>query len=117
MPVGQEDRAVAFYCELLGMSEVTKPPHLAVRGGCWFESAGVKIHLGIDADFVSAKKAHPGLIVDDLEALCTTLQEAGYHTAPDQPLEGFARQYVNDPFGNRIELMQVLSARPSPERQ
>jgi catechol 2,3-dioxygenase-like lactoylglutathione lyase family enzyme len=107
MPVGQEDIARAFYSDLLGLIEVAKPPQLAARGGCWFEFNEVRLHLGVDPDFVPAKKAHPAFIVDDLDALCAVLQAAGYKTVHNQPLEGFLRQYVSDPFGNRIELMQV----------
>ncbi|WFR95839.1 VOC family protein [Rhizobium tumorigenes] len=107
MPAGQEHVARAFYSGLLGLTELKKPPHLAPRGGCWFGMDKVKIHLGVEPDFIPAKKAHPGLLVDDLASLCSTLQNAGYETMADQPLEGFTRVYVNDPFGKRIELMQV----------
>jgi catechol 2,3-dioxygenase-like lactoylglutathione lyase family enzyme len=106
MPPGREDEARAFYQDVLGISEVSKPPHLAARGGCWFEHGDLKVHLGVEADFVPARKAHPAFIVDDLEALATALEQAGYRVAADQPLEGYERLYVSDPFGNRIELMQ-----------
>ncbi|KQV39141.1 MULTISPECIES: VOC family protein [unclassified Rhizobium] len=107
MPAGQEDTARTFYRDLLGMQEVEKPPHLVVRGGCWFGHGGIKIHLGIDPNFTPARKAHPGLLVDDLARLCSALEAAGFETVSGQPLEGYARRYVSDPFGNRIELMQA----------
>lgn len=110
MPAGQESVAKAFYEGLLGLTETAKPAHLAVRGGCWFEANGVKVHLGVDANFTPAQKAHPGFIVDDLSNLCAALEEAGFPTASDQPLEGYVRKYVNDPFGNRIELMEAASS-------
>ena len=107
IPAGQENNARRFYGDLLGMAEVVKPAQLAALGGCWFECNEIRVHLGIDPAFVPAKKAHPAFIVDDLEALCAVLEAAGYQTVQDQPLDGFLRRYVNDPFGNRIELMQV----------
>jgi catechol 2,3-dioxygenase-like lactoylglutathione lyase family enzyme len=106
MPAGGEDAARAFYSDALGLSEVTKPPHLARCGGCWFESGPVKIHLGVEAEFRPAKKAHPALIVSDLAALTERLAARGYRVVEDQPLEGYDRRYVDDPFGNRIELME-----------
>ncbi|MBD9371747.1 VOC family protein [Rhizobium sp. ARZ01] len=109
MPAGQEEAARAFYQGLLGLNEVEKPSHLAARGGCWFEADGVKVHLGVDPDFRPAKKAHPGFVVDDLSDVCATLEAAGFRAVSDQPLDGYVRKYVNDPFGNRIELMQVLA--------
>ena len=106
MPPGGEGAAREFYSGLLGLPERTKPPALAARGGCWFEAPGVKVHLGVDADFRAAQKAHPALLVDDLAALQIALAAAGMEAVPDEPADGRARCYVSDPFGNRIELMQ-----------
>ena len=106
MPAGREDDARAFYDHLLGIPEVAKPPHLAARGGCWFESGSVKAHLGVEGPFAPAKKAHPAFIVWDLAALSQRLEAAKYELKEDQLLEGVERRYVSDPFGNRIELMQ-----------
>lgn len=106
MPPGQEDAARGFYSALLGLPEVTKPPRLAARGGCWFEAPGVKVHLGVEADFRPAQKAHPALLVDDLAGMMAALAAAGLAVTHDDPVEGRARCYVSDPFGNRIELMQ-----------
>ena len=106
MPVGQEDVARAFYSGLLEIPEIPKPSHLAARGGVWFESGQLKIHLGVEADFRPARKAHPGLLTADLRALILKLQTAGVDVADAEPLPGFDHVYVADPFGNRIELMQ-----------
>lgn len=108
MPAGQEERARGFYQGLLGMMEIPKPAHVAARGGCWFAGGAARVHLGIESDFRPALKAHPGLLVDDLAALIAALEAAGYPTLEDQPLEGYWRTYVSDPFGNRLELMQAL---------
>lgn len=105
MPPGEEAAATGFYEGLLGIPRVAKPSHLEARGGCWFESEAVRIHLGVEADFRSAEKAHPALLVDDLDSLRTLLADAGVSIADGQPLSGFNRVYVVDPFGNRIELL------------
>ena len=107
MPPGGEDAARAFYTGLLGLPERAKPAALAARGGCWFEAPGVKVHLGVEADFRAAKKAHPALLVDDLAALAAVLAGAGIAVIADDPVDGRARCFVSDPFGNRIELMQT----------
>jgi catechol 2,3-dioxygenase-like lactoylglutathione lyase family enzyme len=109
MPAGREDEARAFYRDLLGIPEQTKPPHLAARGGCWFESATVKVHLGVEADFRPAKKAHPALLVRDLGDLVRTLTAAGIEIVDDEPLEGYDRVYAYDPFGNRLELLEPIA--------
>ena len=99
----------AFYEGVLGIPEVPKRPNLAKRGGCWFERGMVKIHLGIETDFRPARKAHPALLVEDLQALKIRLEAAGFLPKTDEPLVGYDRVYVDDPFGNRIELLEPLS--------
>lgn len=106
MPAGEEERARAFYRGVLGIEETPKPPHLAVRGGVWFEEGALKIHLGVEKEFRPAKKAHPALLVEGLGELVEKCRAAGYEVVSDEPLEGYQRVYVSDPFGNRIELME-----------
>jgi|SRR5581483_7566883 len=105
MPAGREDDARNFYGSLLGMSEIPKPAALAARGGVWFESGPARIHLGVEQDFRPARKAHPALRVDGLRALRERLRRAGVPVVED-PLPGHDRVYVNDPFGNRLELLE-----------
>ena len=105
MPPGGEDAARRFYRDLVGMSEETKPAELAARGGCWFRDGAVRLHLGVEADFCPARKAHPALRVAGFAALVTSLRDGGCVLREDGDFEGAARVYVDDPFGNRIELI------------
>jgi catechol 2,3-dioxygenase-like lactoylglutathione lyase family enzyme len=106
MPAGKEDDAAAFYDGLLGLAQQQKPPHLAVRGGCWFGDGAVRIHLGVEQDFRPARKAHPALLVDDLDDLVARLTAGGHEVRDEGGLDGFRQRYVDDPFGNRIELLE-----------
>jgi catechol 2,3-dioxygenase-like lactoylglutathione lyase family enzyme len=106
MPRGGEPEARRFYGEVLGMAEVSKPSSLAARGGCWFESGGAVVHLGVEEGFVPARKAHPAFCVADLEESRAALEAAGAPLVPDDSLPEVCRFYTADPFGNRIELIQ-----------
>jgi catechol 2,3-dioxygenase-like lactoylglutathione lyase family enzyme len=106
MPEGQEEWAREFYCGLLGLPEVQKPAVLVPRGGVWFEDGEVRVHLGVDADFRPARKAHPAFVVQELEMLARRLREADVEVIEDDFLPGYDRVYVADPFGNRLELME-----------
>jgi catechol 2,3-dioxygenase-like lactoylglutathione lyase family enzyme len=106
MPAGAEDAARSFYRDVLCIPEQPKPPNLAKRGGCWFETESVKIHLGVDKEFRPATKAHPGLLVEDLPSIVAACRAAGFDVNDDEPLEGYDRAYVKDPFGNRLELLE-----------
>lgn len=105
MPPGGEAAVRAFYDGLLGMAEVPKPMPLAARGGCWFESGTVRLHLGVEADFRPARKAHPALVVAGYARLVARLEAAGHAVRADDELAGVVRSFVDDPFGNRIELI------------
>jgi catechol 2,3-dioxygenase-like lactoylglutathione lyase family enzyme len=107
MPAGREADARAFYAGLLGIPEVPKPPELAERGGVWFETGSVKLHLGVEAHFRPAGKAHPALLVSDLRVLVERLRAARVEVV-EEPLAGYFRVYVADPFGNRVELMEPV---------
>ena len=109
MPAGEEEKAREFYVNLLGFVEIPKPAELAKRGGAWFESGSVQLHLGVEADFRPARKAHPAFIVDNLDEFIIKAKAAGYETDTSQPpLAGYKRAHIFDPFGNRIELMEIL---------
>jgi catechol 2,3-dioxygenase-like lactoylglutathione lyase family enzyme len=106
MPAGREEEARAFYAGILGLTEQIKPPQLAARGGCWFESGDLEVHIGVEKNFIPARKAHPAFIVDDLAGMVAKAQQAGLRVTEDEPIEGCDRRHVDDPFGNRIELIE-----------
>lgn len=104
-PRGSEAVLRAFYADLLGLTEVAKPAELVARGGVWFRASGVELHLGVEEPFSPARKAHPGLLVDDLDALAERLESAG-HPVERGTLPGLRRFHTADPYGNRLELLQ-----------
>jgi len=106
MPAGEEEKARAFYCANLGMNEISKPPELAKRGGCWFVSGDVQLHLGVEADFRPAKKAHPGLRCQNYASLISRLRHAEVAVQEVDDIPGLRRCHIHDPFGNRIELIE-----------
>ena len=108
MPKGGEPQARAFYGGVLAMREDPKPPELAARGGAWFSDGTTHVHLGIDPDFKPAQKAHPALLVRGLDAYVARAREHGIAIVDDDPLPGFRRIFLNDPFGNRLELMEQV---------
>ncbi|MGB6536360.1 MAG: VOC family protein [Xanthobacteraceae bacterium] len=109
MPRGREAEARAFYGGILGLREIAKPANLAPRGGVWFELGTQQLHLGVEGDFRAAKKAHPAFRVHGLATLRARLEHEGYKPYEDEPLAGYERCYVADPFGNRLELMEPLT--------
>jgi catechol 2,3-dioxygenase-like lactoylglutathione lyase family enzyme len=102
-PAGCEAEARAFYGGLLGLEELPKPEALAARGGCWFKAGAQELHIGVEDPFTPARKAHPGLVVADLDALAARLTEAGIDVVWDEAIPSTKRFHAVDPFGNRLE--------------
>ncbi|HZS97398.1 MAG TPA: VOC family protein [Terriglobales bacterium] len=107
MPPGEEATARHFYADLLGMREIPKPAPLASRGGCWFASESVQLHLGVEQDFRPARKAHPAIRVSGYAALLAKLKATGVEVIDADDLPGVQRSHIFDPFGNRIELISA----------
>jgi catechol 2,3-dioxygenase-like lactoylglutathione lyase family enzyme len=103
-PVGAEDEARRFYVDVLGLVEVPKPAELAKRGGAWFEAGEVRLHIGGEAPFVPARKAHPALAISNLVEF---VEARNLDVVWNTEIEGLTRCHVDDPFENRIELVQV----------
>lgn len=106
VPTDGLERARAFYARVFGLTDVARPAALAARAGAWLERGAVRVHLGVEADFRPARKAHPAFVVDDLDALVARCREEGCEIAAAEELPGWKRVHVFDPFGNRIELME-----------
>ena len=113
IPPGGEDACRPFYLDLLGMTELVKPPRLAARGGLWVRADGVEIHLGVERDFRPARKAHPGIRVVGLAALERRLREAGVPVERDDDFPGHRRFYASDPHGNRLEFIERDESAPA----
>ena len=112
IPAGGEPQARRFYGEILGLTELRKPPNLAARGGAWFQCGPLQLHLGVEADFRPAKRAHPALRVSDLAEIVAALSAAGFEIKHDsEAVPGVERAFTSDPFGNRIELVETRAGR------
>jgi catechol 2,3-dioxygenase-like lactoylglutathione lyase family enzyme len=110
IPKGQDAAARAFYCDVMGLSEIPKPPALAGRGGFWLAVDDRQLHIGVESGGDrSATKAHVAYQVSDITSWRERLQKAGVTILDSTPIPGFERFEFRDPFGNRVELIQ-----PSP---
>lgn len=109
IPVGGEERARRFFGDLLGLDELPKPADMVERGGCWFALGSLQLHMGAEADFRPAKKAHVALASDDLDDLRQRLDAAGHTTEDDSPVDARYRFFTHDPFGNRIEFLDRIA--------
>jgi catechol 2,3-dioxygenase-like lactoylglutathione lyase family enzyme len=107
-PPGCEEEARHFFGQILGLEEVEKPEALRDRGGVWFALGAQQLHVGVEAEFAPARKAHPALTVarGRLEEVAARLVEAGAEVRWDEEIPDVRRFYTSDPWGNRLELIE-----------
>jgi hypothetical protein len=105
IPAGSEELCDEFYVGLLLFAMLEKPPVLAARGGRWYQRGEAIVHLGVDDAFLPAKKAHPAFVIDDYDGMVARLEHHGITVRPDESNPGVRRSYVDDPVGNRLELI------------
>jgi catechol 2,3-dioxygenase-like lactoylglutathione lyase family enzyme len=106
-PAGCEEAARRFFGELLGLEEIPKPKPIRARGGVWFRVGAHELHIGVERDFVPARKAHPGFRADGYDDMRERLRAAGVEVTDDHAIAGVRRCFVADPWGNRIELISA----------
>lgn len=105
VPVGRDADCRAFYVDVLGLTEVPRPVTGAARSILWVRAGRQEIHFRPDPDFVAARLAHPGLLVEDLDVLVQRIEAAGFVVDREQSI-GPGRFHTRDPFGNRLEFIQ-----------
>ena len=111
MPFRAGARAREFYQQYLGLEEV-RDPWLDRPGTLRFAVGADRIDLCEGIYQPAASQAHLALVVNDLAPLVQRLFEAGYSVDAQRLDQGHV--YVDDPFGNCIELIDPqLEERPN----
>ena len=107
VPRGGEERARAFYGGVLGLTELEKPEVLKKNGGLWYEVADIQLHVGVEDAAGEPGKRHPAFEVEDLRGVRAYLVGRGVRVKDEPPVPGAERFSFFDPFGNRIEFLEL----------
>ena len=107
IPPGAEEEARAFYGGLLGFTEVAKPESLMSRGGMWYLSGRVELHIGLDA-VTERTKGHPAFEVKGVSEIRRYLESRGVKTKDEPLIPGRERFSFADPWQNKIEFLEYL---------
>jgi glyoxylase I family protein len=104
--VDDVDAAVAFYVDVLGLTQrQDRPADLGVDG-VWLDAGAQQVHL-IHAPPPAARGQHFALLVDDLDAAVDELRAQQVDVSDPVPVGRNRQSFLNDPAGNLIELHQA----------
>ena len=108
--LGREAEARAFYTGALGLAEKSRPLGLKDNPVIWFDAGDDEheIHLMATTSYVAPQGNHLCLQVDDLEAMGARLAQHSVVAQAVAPIDHRPHFFINDPFGNGIELTQIL---------
>jgi catechol 2,3-dioxygenase-like lactoylglutathione lyase family enzyme len=98
-----------FYGALLGLVEIPAPESLGADRVVWFRAGECELHLFKEEQSDrSPTGRHFCFAVDDLQEVRTRLETAGIAIEETTPVHNRPRFFCQDPFGNRLELTQIL---------
>ena len=101
-PVDKAVQVYQFYTEFFGLKNFAAPNTGPFRFGLdrqWLE-------LTPRSDAAPVQSGHVALNVLDLPALRHRLLQAGHTLEETLPLPGYRRFFINDPAGNRLEILE-----------
>jgi catechol 2,3-dioxygenase-like lactoylglutathione lyase family enzyme len=106
VPPEKLEDAKKFYIDVIGLELIDRPNHLFTTAGYWFNIGDVQLHVGVEPKMPVSTR-HTAFEVGDVNAAREYL--AGKVQLLEEPvIPGRSRFAFLDPFGNRIELLQLI---------
>ncbi|MBD0724742.1 glyoxalase [Flavobacterium sp. L1I52] len=105
IPIGEEERARNFYCNILGLQELERPKSIQNIAGFWLKIADISLHIGTE-NTEGISKRHPAFVVEDSILIKKYLIDKGVRIQEEQEIPGINRFSFYDPWNNRIELIE-----------
>jgi catechol 2,3-dioxygenase-like lactoylglutathione lyase family enzyme len=105
VPLERLEEARAFYTDIIGLQAIERPPFKSK--GYWFNIADIQLHLSTE-EAMPRTSRHNAFEIADIAAARRHLQNHGVEFLEEPIIPGRERFSFIDPFGNRIELLEML---------
>lgn len=104
----QLEEAKAFYTDVIGLKLIPRPDHIFDSKGYWFDIGDIQLHIGVEPKMPRSNR-HTAFEVEDVTAAREWLEANNVELVKEPVVPGWDRFAFYDPFGNRIELVQIVS--------
>jgi catechol 2,3-dioxygenase-like lactoylglutathione lyase family enzyme len=101
------EEAKLFYTQVIGLELIYRPDHLFSSAGYWLNIGDVQLHIGVEPVLPTTIR-HTALQIADVEAARLHLQRHNVDIIEEPVIPGRSRFAFLDPFGNRMELLQLI---------
>jgi catechol 2,3-dioxygenase-like lactoylglutathione lyase family enzyme len=106
VPPDRLEEAKGFYINVIGLELIERPSHLFKTPGYWFNIGDAQLHIGVEISLPVSTR-HTAFEIEDVDATLSYLRNKV--TLLEEPeIPGRRRFAFLDPFGNRIELLQII---------
>ena len=106
VPPERLEEARLFYTDIIGL-EPTERPDVFSSAGYWFRIADIELHVRVEESLPRSIR-HTAFEVSDVPAARKYLESHGLEIMEEPQIPGRERFAFIDPFGNRMELLQLL---------
>ena len=106
VPIERLEEAKEFYTSVIGLQEIERPNHLFSNAGYWFDIGNIQFHIGVEPVLPRSIR-HTAFEVADIAAAWALLVKNNVEILEEPVLPGRTRFAFIDPFGNRMELLQI----------
>ncbi len=100
--------AKQFYMEVIGLELIDRPDKLFSSEGYWFNIGDIQLHIGVEASTIKTIR-HTAFAVNNIGAARKQLNNYAVEIIEEPHIPGRKRFAFIDPFGNRMELLQLIN--------
>jgi catechol 2,3-dioxygenase-like lactoylglutathione lyase family enzyme len=99
------EEAKLFYTNVIGL-ELIERPDVFTSAGYWFAIGNIDLHIGVE-HLLPRTIRHSAFEVTSIVAARKHLQDHGIEIVEEPKIAGRERFAFIDPFGNRMELLEM----------
>ncbi|ASU31934.1 VOC family protein [Mucilaginibacter xinganensis] len=107
VPPERLEEALIFYTEIVGLRKIARPDHLFTTPGYWFDIGDIQLHVGVEP-LKPVSVRHIAFEIKNMDNALKHIKAHNVEILEEPVIPGRKRFAFHDPFGNRMELLQIV---------